>query len=84
MVLQPRCMLVGTGRAVAHRAWGSLGKVSRGLDADKECPWQPGSAPTGNSGSEKEGEVCEHLKRIRTAERVYGAGRATVRKVFGG
>ena len=27
MVLQPRCMLVGTGSAVARRAWGRLGKA---------------------------------------------------------
>lgn len=58
--------------------------MGRGLDADKECPWQPESAPMGSPGSEKEGEVCGHLKRVRTAERVYGAGRATVTKVFGG
>ena len=83
MVLQPRCMLVGTGSAVARRAWGRLGKVGRGL-GDKECLWQPGSAPTGSPGTEKEGEVCGHLKRIRIAERLCGAGRATVRKVFGG
>lgn len=81
--MQPRCMLVGTGSAVAHRAWGKLGKVGKGLD-NKECLWQPGSAPTGSPGTEKEREVCGHLKRIRTAETVYGSGRATARKVFGG
>lgn len=55
------------------------------MHADQEFPWQPGSAPTGSAGTEKKGEVCGHLMRIRAAERFHAAGRATVSKqVFGG
>ena len=69
------------GDRLARAGWGSCShKGSKDSHADRELPWQPGSAPMGRPGPEKWERSEATLSRIRALERFRGAGRATIRK----